>query len=217
MPTNPKQYKNMVSKWSQNPWKIGFRTQQKTMLKNRAQKTEKITKTDPKMAPEKWLYFGGNPTGAPLVVQTVFVMKKFAPNAPKVRPRTTNGPTYLKNKQNGARNSSKKSPESEKELQKLICFATKNDSWKFAGPWPSRRVRSRAMCFWNFDIDHFHWPQTFPIFRIILDFFCNRSQLKQKFELKPDLSQTSARFELNWAWPCYCYCLDSAPARRRPL
>ena len=49
------------------------------------------------------------------------------------------------------------------------------------------------MCFWNFDIDHFHWPQTFPIFRIIWDFCCNRSQLKQQFELKPDLSQTSAR------------------------
>ena len=70
-------------------------------------------------------------------------------------------------------------------------------------------IRSSVMCFWNFDIDHFHWPQTFPIFRIILDFFCNRSQLKQQFELKPDLSQTSARsqpdlsqtsarFELNW-------------------
>ena len=91
-----KTIQKMVSKWSHNPWKFVFRTQQKKMLKNRAQKTEKITKTDPKMVPKRWVYFGGNPTGAPLVVQTVFVMKKLAPSAPKVRPRTTNGPKYLK-------------------------------------------------------------------------------------------------------------------------
>ena len=50
-----------MSKWSQHPWKIGLRTQQKTMLKNRAQKTEKIRKNDAKMAPKKWHLFGGNP------------------------------------------------------------------------------------------------------------------------------------------------------------
>ena len=48
----------------------------------------------------KWLQktegiLGEMPIGAPLVVQTVFVMKKLAPNAPKVRPRTKNGPKYL--------------------------------------------------------------------------------------------------------------------------
>ena len=36
--TSTNKYQKMVSKRSQNPWKIGFRTQQKTMLKNRAQK-----------------------------------------------------------------------------------------------------------------------------------------------------------------------------------
>ena len=42
-----------VSKWSQNSWKIEPRTQQKTMLKNRTQKTKKISKNDSKMAPTK--------------------------------------------------------------------------------------------------------------------------------------------------------------------
>jgi hypothetical protein len=68
------------------------------MLKNRTQKNKK--KKTPKMTP-KWLpksdtFLGEIPIGAPLVVQTVFVMKKLAPSAPKVRPRTTNGPKYLK-------------------------------------------------------------------------------------------------------------------------
>ena len=44
---------------------------------------------------QKWLHkteriLGEMPIGAPLVVQTVFVMKKLAPSAPKVRPRTKN-------------------------------------------------------------------------------------------------------------------------------
>ena len=50
----------MVSKWSQNPWKIGPGTQQKTKLKNRAPKIEKYSKNDSKMAPKKWGHFGGN-------------------------------------------------------------------------------------------------------------------------------------------------------------
>ena len=45
----------------------------------------------------KWLQkneaiLGEMPIGVPLVVQTVFVMKKLAPIAPKVRPRTNNEP-----------------------------------------------------------------------------------------------------------------------------
>ena len=62
------------------------------MLKNRAQQTEKITKNDSKVAPETDFILGEIPLGAPLVVQTVFVMKKLAPSAPKVRPRTKNEP-----------------------------------------------------------------------------------------------------------------------------
>ena len=60
------------------------------MLENRAQKTEKSQKLI-----QKWLQqiegiLGEVLIGAPLVVQTVFVMKKLASSAPKVRPRTKN-------------------------------------------------------------------------------------------------------------------------------
>ena len=60
VPTSMKKYQTILSKWSQNPWKIGPRTQQKTKLKNRAQKTEKFLKNHSKMAPKKCRNFGGN-------------------------------------------------------------------------------------------------------------------------------------------------------------
>ena len=65
--------------------------------KKRCFKTEpQKSKNTPKMIP-KWIkksdgILGEMPIGAPLVVQTVFVMKKWAPSAPKVRPRTKNEP-----------------------------------------------------------------------------------------------------------------------------
>ena len=49
----------MVPKWSQNPWKIGPGTQQKTKLKNRWQQIKKYSKNDPQFGPKRWLYFGG--------------------------------------------------------------------------------------------------------------------------------------------------------------
>ena len=63
------------------------------MLKKRPQKTEETKKTQ--KLTQKWLHkndriLGEMPIGAPLVVQTVFVMKKLAPSAPKVRPRMKN-------------------------------------------------------------------------------------------------------------------------------
>ena len=53
----------------------------------------------------KWLQkgefiLGEIPIGAPLVVQTVLVMKKLAPSAPKVRPRTKSEAKLLKNELN---------------------------------------------------------------------------------------------------------------------
>ena len=44
----------------------------------------------PKWVQKSDFILGEMPIGAPLVVQTVFVMKKLAPSAPKVRPRTKN-------------------------------------------------------------------------------------------------------------------------------
>ena len=51
---------------------------------------------------QKWIQkikgiLGEMPLGAPLVVQTVFVMKKLAPSAPKVRPRTKREAKLLQN------------------------------------------------------------------------------------------------------------------------
>jgi hypothetical protein len=60
------------------------------MLKNITQKTENITKLTPNSVQKNDTILGEIPLGAPLVVQTVFVMKKLAPSAPKVRPRTKN-------------------------------------------------------------------------------------------------------------------------------
>ena len=57
------------------------------MLKNRAQKTEKITKSDLEMAPKSDGILGEIPIGAPLVVQTVFVMKKLAPQRSQSAPK----------------------------------------------------------------------------------------------------------------------------------
>ena len=79
----------------------------------------------------KWLQknegiWGEMPIGLPLVIQTVFVMKKLAPNAPKARPRTKNEPKLPKNKRKITKNGSKKSPENATNAQKWILFATKN-------------------------------------------------------------------------------------------
>ena len=61
--------------------------------KKRCLKTEpQKSKNTPKMTP-KWIQksdriMGEMPLGAPLVVQTVFAIKKWAPSAPKVLPMT---------------------------------------------------------------------------------------------------------------------------------
>ena len=54
----------------------------------------------PKWDPKSEYILGEMPIGVPLVVQTVFVMKKLAPNAPKVRPRTKHEPKWPKNEPN---------------------------------------------------------------------------------------------------------------------
>ena len=55
------------------------------------------------------------PLGQPLVVQTVFVIKKWAPSAAKVLPMT----------EKGTKNDTKKPPESENEPQKSTLFGAK--------------------------------------------------------------------------------------------
>ena len=69
----------------------------KRCLKTEPQKLKNTPKTTSKWDPKSEYILGEMPIGAPLVVQTVFVMKKLAPSAPKVRPRTKHEPKYLKN------------------------------------------------------------------------------------------------------------------------
>ena len=62
----------------------------------------------PKWNPKSEYILGEMPIGAPLVVQTVFVMKKLAPSAAKVLPRL----------EKLAKNNTKEPPECENKLQK---------------------------------------------------------------------------------------------------
>ena len=95
------------------------------MLKNRAHKTEKNEKRTPKWLQKPVGILGEMPVGAPLVVQTVFVMKKLAPSAPKVRPRAKNEPNMIPENTSNVKKNSKKSPECEKELQMWTLFGAR--------------------------------------------------------------------------------------------
>ena len=64
----------------------------KRSLKTEPQKSKNTRKMTPKWDPKNEYILGEMPIAGPLVVQTVFVMKKWAPSAPKVRPRTKNEP-----------------------------------------------------------------------------------------------------------------------------
>ena len=59
----------------------------KRSSKTELQKSKNTRKMTPKWDPKSEYILGEMPIGAPLVVQTVFVMKKLAPSAPKVRPK----------------------------------------------------------------------------------------------------------------------------------
>ena len=65
---------------------------QKRCLTKELKKSKKSQKMTPKWLQKSEAILGEMPIGALLVVQTVFVMKKLAPSAPKVRPRTNNEP-----------------------------------------------------------------------------------------------------------------------------
>ena len=62
----------------------------------------------PKWVPKSDTIFGVLPLGAPLVVQTAFVIKKWSLSAPKVRPKI----------EKEAKNDSREPLDCEKELQK---------------------------------------------------------------------------------------------------
>ena len=81
----------MVSKWSQKP--MTNRPQNSTkniknMLKNRARKSEKIIKHDPKMAPKNWRDFKGNAscrTNEQKMTKTAPRVRKWAPKVDPFR------------------------------------------------------------------------------------------------------------------------------------
>ena len=88
------------------------------MLKNRAQKSKNILKITPKWIPKNEGIFREMPLGTPLVVQTVCVMKKLPPSAPKVLPMIENEIKMTPENPANVKKSFKKNPENEKELQK---------------------------------------------------------------------------------------------------
>ena len=70
------------------------------------------------MGLKKWRDFGVAPFGAALVAQTGFIVKKYAPSAPKVLPTI----------EKWAKNNTKELPDCEKDLQKSSLFEAKPPS-----------------------------------------------------------------------------------------
>ena len=128
-----------MSKSSQNPWKIVPRTQQKTMLKNRTHKTEKITKNDLKMAPKKWRNFGGNPYWGAFGGPNRFCDEKVGPQ------RCQSPPKARKMSQKWH----KRTPECENELQKSTLFGAKRKCAAKADPFQSQARRTARSAYNN--------------------------------------------------------------------
>ena len=88
-PRSMKTYPKIVSRWCKNPLKIEPGTQQKTMLKNRGPKIKKYSKSDSKMGPKEWIYFGGNAYWGAFGGPNRFCDEKVGPqrcqSAPKAR------------------------------------------------------------------------------------------------------------------------------------
>ena len=93
-----------------------FRNQTRC-LKTKLKQTEQITKTDSKMAPKKWLYFGGQSHRGAFGGPNRFCDEKLAPNAMTEK--------YTKYKPKVV---PKRAPRMKKNSK--ILFATKNDAWK---------------------------------------------------------------------------------------
>ena len=128
----------MMSKWNQNPGKIGPGTQQKTDLKIRASKIKKYSKNDPKWIHKSERIFGEMPLGAPLVVQTAFVMKKLAPSAPKVRPKIETWATNHPREPIGCEKELQKEPRMWKKTPKVTLFGSRPGGLREASPTPRR-------------------------------------------------------------------------------
>ena len=82
----------------------------------------------PKSIQKSATILGEIPLGAPLVAQTVFVIKKWAPSAPKVLPRLQKLPKNGTKSPPSAKMSSKSRPfsePSENELQKWTLFGAR--------------------------------------------------------------------------------------------
>ena len=93
------------------------------MLKNRAPKIKKYYKNDSQMGPKEWLYFGGNAYWGAFGGPNRFCDEKIGPQRSQSAPKNEQ---WAKITEKWA----KHEPTIEKELQKWILFATKNDAWK---------------------------------------------------------------------------------------
>ena len=112
-----------------------MKNRSRNSTKNEAQKqspkkSKNARKMGPKWNPKSDYILGEMPIGAPLVVQTVFVMKKLAPSAAKVLPRL----------EKRAKNDTKEPPECEHELQKSTLFGANRKCAPKADPF---RIQAR--------------------------------------------------------------------------
>ena len=101
---------------------------QKRCLKTELKKPKKSQNMTPTWLQKNEGILGEMPIGAPLVVQTVFVMKKWAPSPAKVLPRL----------EKWAKNDTKEPPECENEPQKSTPFGAKRKWAPKVNPLESR-------------------------------------------------------------------------------
>ena len=104
-----------MSKWTQNPWKVGPGSQQKTMLKNRAQKTEKKSKNDSKMDPKKWGDFRGNASWGAVGGPNRFCDEKVGPRRSQSAPKNE---TWAKMTEKWAKHQLKMNPKKAPRVKK---------------------------------------------------------------------------------------------------
>ena len=104
----------------------------KRSLKTEPPKSKNTQKMTPKWIQKSEGILGEIPLGAPLVVQTVFVIKKRASNAPKAPPRL----------EKWHKNDTNEPPECENEFQKSTLFGAKQKWAPKVDPFRSQARRT---------------------------------------------------------------------------
>ena len=132
----------------------------KRSLKTEPQKSKNTQKMTPKWIQKNDRILGEIPLGAPLVVKTVFVVKKWAPSAAKVLPRL----------EKRSKNDTKEPPESENELQKSTLSGAKRKRAPKVDPFRSQAKMSSESGPFS-DLGPADCKKRLQIARSVLDWF----------------------------------------------